>query len=217
MWEALSNALTNIYSRFKLSPSEKDLLRRYTLTFLFTWRTGAAESACDVTNIAQGPDGFYFGQGGSAKIGTRTKFLKNVKVCGHVSTSYVKNTRATGEVSLLRTLRISISNWLILVRTVFKVKENTFQIWRGSNELTFHYKLPSYGFSRKGIWTCCVKKLSRVNIVFLPSYVNAAQNPFAALLARIIKFLTELNRAHQSVRFQSNAYDFSKPIMKPGS
>ena len=56
-----------------------------------------------------------------------------------------------------------------------------------------------------------------MNIVFLPSYVNAAQNPFAALLARIIKFLSELNRARQSVRFQSNAYDFSKPIMKPGS
>ena len=67
----------------------------------------------------------------------------------------------------------------------------------------------------KEFWTCCVKKFLQVNIVFLPSYVNAAQNPFAALLARIIKFLSELNRAHQSVRFQSNAYDFSKPIMKP--
>ena len=69
----------------------------------------------------------------------------------------------------------------------------------------------------KEFWTCYVKKFLQVNIVFLPSYVNAAQNPFAALLVRIIKFLSELNRAHQSVRFQSNAYDFSKPIIKPGS
>ena len=148
------------------------MLRRYTLTFLFTWRTGAAESACDVTSIAQGPEGFYFGQGGSAKIGTRTKFLKKVKVCGHVSTSYVKNTRYRGSL-------VASDITHLYIQLVNSCK-NSLQgkIKHVSNVKRFEW----------ANWTCCVKKFFKWTSYFCPCMLMRRKTPLQHFWCALLNF-----------------------------